>query len=414
MARRVVVTGMGILSPVGSDVPSTWDAIAAGRSGVATITKFDATDHRTKIAAELKGYDPQDHFNSKELRRIDPFTQYALVAAREAVQDAGLTVDDETARRTAVIIGSAVGGITTMTEQTLILHERGPDRVSPFMIPRILPETASSMVAIEYGFKGPNMAVTSACATSANAIGTAYDMVRYGIADVALCGGAEAAVIPITLIGFATMRAVSRRNDEPTRASRPFDRDRDGFVIAEGSGVLVLEALEHAQARGARIHAEIIGYGSNDDAFHITAPDPNGAGAAACMRIALDDAHLNPEDIDYVNAHGTSTPLNDVTETQAIKATFGEYAHQVAISSTKSMTGHGLGSAGVFEAIISIRAIQTNIAPPTINLDNPDPECDLDYVPHVAREMEIRTVLSNSFGFGGHNACLIFRELGES
>ena len=414
MTRRVVVTGMGAITPLGNDLPTTWAGIVAGRSGVGPITRFDATEYRSRIAAEVKDFDPTQHFPPKEARRMDPFVQYALVAAREAVRDAGLTTNDGLAHRTAVIIGSGIGGIGTVTEQTLVLHQRGPGRVSPFLIPMILPDTAAGMVALEFGFKGPNMAITSACASGTNAIGEAYEMVRRGAAEVAICGGAEAGVVPISVAGFSIMRALSERNDAPERASRPFDRDRDGFVVGEGAAILVLETLEEALRRGARIYAELVGYGSTDDAFHITAPDENGEGAIACMRQAILSAGLNPEQIDYINAHGTSTPLNDITETRAIKALFGAHAYKLAVSSTKSMTGHLLGAAGALEAVLSVKTLEEQILPPTINLENPDPECDLDYVPNQARKAKVETVLSNSFGFGGHNACLIFRRMKEA
>jgi 3-oxoacyl-[acyl-carrier-protein] synthase II len=315
--------------------------------------------------------------------------------------------------RTAVILGSGIGGMTTVTEQNTVLLQKGPVRISPLLIPMILPESGASMVSIEFGLKGPNMAVTSACATGSNAIGEAYCMIRQGISDVALCGGSEKGVIPIAVAGFSAMRALSERNDDPEHASRPFDRDRDGFVVGEGAGVLVIESLEHAQQRGARIHAEIIGYGSNDDAYHITAPDPEGTGATNCMQIAMADAGIMPEDLDYINAHGTSTPLNDSGETRAIKKALGETAYSIPVSSTKSVTGHLLGAAGAVEAIGCIKAMQDSIIPPTMNLENADPECDLDYVPNQARQKEIRVVLSNSFGFGGHNACLILRRAEE-
>lgn len=417
MKRRVVVTGMGTVSPLGTDLASTWQGIVAGRSGVGPITRFDATDYKTTIAAEAHYFNPNEHFPARDARRIDAFAQFAMVAAREALGDAGFTVEsfaNGLGERTAVIIGSGIGGMGTVTEQNRVLFERGPSRVSPFLIPMILPESAASMVAIEYGLKGPNMAVTSACATGANAIGEAYRMIQHGIADLGVCGGSEAGVIEISLAGFGALRALSVRNDEPERASRPFDRERDGFVIGEGAGIMVLEALEHALERGAAIHAEIVGYSSNDDAYHITAPDPDGAGATACMRLALASAGLRPEEIDYVNAHGTSTALNDVTETRAIKEALGRRAYRTPISSTKSMTGHLLGAAGALEALLSIRALETGIIPPTINLEHPDPECDLDYVPNQARRAELRTALSNSFGFGGHNVCLIFQKWQEA
>ncbi|MBM3188012.1 MAG: beta-ketoacyl-ACP synthase II [Chloroflexi bacterium] len=414
MSRRVVVTGMGAISPVGNDVPTAWATVVAGISGIGPITKFNTEGYRSTIAGEIKGFDPKDHFPSRDVRRLDPFVQFAVVATREAVRDAQISFGGGVGGRTAVIIGSGIGGMTTITEQTIVLHERGPGRVSPFLIPMALPETASSVVAIEFGLTGPNMAVTSACATGANAIGEGFEMIRRGIADVAICGGTEAGVHPLAVAGFSAMRALSERNDEPERASRPFDRDRDGFVVSEGAGVMVLETLEHAQARGARIYAELAGYGSTDDAFHITAPEENGAGAVACMRQSLICAGLAAEQIDYINAHGTSTPLNDKTETRAIKTLFGERAYAIAVSATKSMTGHLLGGAGALEAIFTVKSLETGVIPPTINLDNPDPECDLDYVPHQARQAELHVALSNSFGFGGHNACLVFRRLNSS
>lgn len=410
LVKRVVITGLGTVSPLGNDVASTWQGVIAGRSGIGQITYFDTSDYRTTIAAEARGFKPEAYFAPKDVRRMDPFAQYALVAAREALRDAGLS-DEAFAgglgERTAVIIGSGIGGMTTVTDQIRALDARGPGKVSPFFIPMILPESAASMVAIEHGLKGPNMAVTSACATSANAIGETAHMIRAGRADVGLAGGSEAAVIEVAVAGFCAMRALSTRNDDPEHASRPFDRDRDGFVMGEGAGVLVLEELEHALARGATIHGELLGYGSNDDAYHITAPDPDGAGATACMRLALQSAGLAPEEIDYINAHGTSTVLNDATETQAIKRVFGAHAYRMPVSSTKSVTGHLLGAAGALEAILTVRALETGIVPPTMNLENPDPVCDLDYVPNQAREIPIRRALSNSFGFGGHNVSLI-------
>lgn len=407
MRKRVVVTGLGAVSPLGNDVNSTWDGIVNGRSGVAPVTKFDASGYRARIAAEARGFDPSAHFEAKDLRRMDPVVQFALVAAREAVADAGIAFDDELKQRAAVIIGSGIGGMDTVTREVRTLTERGPSRVSPFLIPMILPETPASMAAIEFGLTGPNFAVTSACASGANAIGEAANMLRHGLADVALCGGAENGVIEIALAGFGAMKALSTRNDDPASASRPFDRDRDGFVVGEGAAILIIETLEHAQARGAHIYAELLGYGSNDDAFHITAPTEDGAGAAACMQLALRDADLQPQQIGYINAHGTSTPLNDATETRAIKRALGEHAYRVPVSSTKSMTGHLLGAAGALEAVLCIKAIETGIIPPTMNLQHRDPECDLDYVPNAARQAQVQVVLSNSFGFGGHNACLI-------
>ena len=370
-------------------------------------------DTRPAWRREVKGFDPRAHFSVKEARRLDPFIQYALVAAREAVRDSGLVFDERSAGRAAVIIGSGIGGVTTITQQTRLLDRRGPSRVSPFLIPMILVDTAPGMVAIEFGTRGPNMAVISACATGCNAVGEAFEMIRRGAADVAICGGTEAGIVPIAMAGFNAMRAISQRNDEPERASRPFDRDRDGFVVGEGAAILVLEEMGRAQARGAVTCAEVVGYGAACDAFHITAPQTDGAGAAACMRQALASAGLAPQQVDYINAHGTSTRLNDVIETRAIKTVFGVHASRVMISSTKSMVGHLLGAAGGLEAIVCVKALESGIVPPTINLDEPDPECDLDYVPHKARRVEITTAMTNSFGFGGHNATLIFRKIEE-
>lgn len=410
MNKRVVVTGLGALSPLGANVSETWSSAVAGKSGVNRITRFQPEGFRTQIAAELKDYDPKAHFAPKDLRRMDPFMQYALVAAREAVADAGLPVG-ELGERTAVVVGSGIGGIQTLADQVRDLVQRGPSRVSPFLIPMILPDMAGAMISLEFGLKGPNMSICSACASAANAIGEGLEMIRRGVADVALVGGSEAGITPIGVAGFSAMRAISERNDDPEHASRPFDRDRDGFVIGEGSAILVLERLEDAQARGAHIYCELSGYGATDDASHVTAPDENGAGARACMQKALESAGLSTVDVDYINAHGTGTPLNDVTETRAIKALFGERAYSVPVSSTKSTHGHLLGAAGALEAVLSIKAIEHGILPPTMNLDNPDDECDLDYVPKEARTANVQVVLSNSFGFGGHNACLVFNRL---
>jgi len=412
MTQRVVVTGMGVISPLGHDLDSTWKACVAGQSGVGPITHYDASAYRTRIAAEIKGYDPKEHFPAKQIRRMDPVVQLALVATREAVADAGIDFARGIGERTAVVIGSGIGGMSTTSAQLEVLNSRGPNRVSPFLIPMILPETSASMVAIEFGLKGPNLAVTSACATGANAIGEAAEMIRRGVADVAVAGGSEKGVIPIAVAGFSAMHAISERNDDPEHASRPFDRDRDGFVIGEGAAILVLESWEHAQARGARIHAELLGYGANDDAYHIAAPEENGTGATACMVQAMERAGVAPERVDYINAHGTSTPLNDITETKAIKAAFGEHARGVPVSSTKSVTGHLLGAAGALEAALCIKVLQEGIIPPTMNLENPSDGCDLDYVPNKARQAEVKVALSNSFGFGGHNACLILSAYG--
>ncbi len=408
--RRVVVTGLGALSPLGLNLADTWASACAGRSGVGPISRFEAGEFRIRIAAELKGFDAKAHFGARDARRLDPFIQYAIVAAREAVADAGLPADG-LGERTAVITGSGIGGIQTNSEQTLELHERGPARVSPFLIPMILTDMAAGLIAMEFGCKGPNMSISSACASAANAIGEAAEMIRRGAADVAICGGSEAAVVSISVAGFSAMRALSERNDEPERACRPFDRDRDGFVIGEGGAMLVLETLDNARARGARIYCELAGYGATDDAFHMTAPDEQGAGAVACMRLALAAAGLSTGDVDYINAHGTSTPLNDATETQAIRTLFGEQAYSIPVSSTKSTHGHLLGATGALEAVLSVMALCEGVLPPTVNLDHPGEGCDLDYVPNRARRAPIRSVLSNSFGFGGHNACLVFTQL---
>jgi len=408
--KRVVVTGLGAITPLGLNFPDTWAAACAGRTGIGPITRFDPTSFRTRIAAELKGYDAKAVFGTRDARRLDPFIQYAIIAARQAMADAGLSPDG-IGERGAVITGSGIGGIETNNAQMLELQERGPSRISPFFIPMILTDMAAGMIAIEYGFRGPNMSVSSACASSANAIGEACAMLQRGAADVAICGGSEAAVVPLGVAGFSAMRALSERNDAPERACRPFDRDRDGFVMGEGGAMLVLELLEDARARGAHIYCEVGGYGATDDAYHMTAPDENGAGAAACMQRALESAGLSPADIGYINAHGTSTPLNDITETRAIKTVFGEQAYSIPVSSTKSTHGHLLGATGALEAALAIMAMREGILPPTMNLDNPDKECDLDYVPNRSRHAVIHSVMSNSFGFGGHNACLIFTEV---
>ncbi|NLV73396.1 MAG: beta-ketoacyl-ACP synthase II [Chloroflexi bacterium] len=410
MTRRVVVTGLGAVSPVGLTAASAWESVCSGRSAVQPITRFDTTGYGSRIAAQLLSFNPLEHFDAREVRRLDPYMQYAIVAAREAYRDAGLPADVATSARTAVIIGSGVGGMTTQSEQMLTLHDRGPSRVSPFGASMILVDSAASSVALDLKLRGPNMAIVSACASGTNAIGEAYEMIRRNACDAALAGGAEACIIPLAVSVFSIMRTLSERNDDPEHASRPFDKDRDGFVMAEGAAVLVLEEREHALARGATIYAEVSGYGCTDDAYHIVAPDPEARGAIECMRIALQSANLQPQDIGYINAHGTSTPLNDTTETLAIKEVFGAHAYRLAVSSTKSMTGHLLGAAGALEAVFTVKSLQEGILPPTINLDHPDEKCDLDYVPHTARTQQVAHALSNSFGFGGHNACLIFSQ----
>ncbi|MBO9361626.1 MAG: beta-ketoacyl-ACP synthase II [Thermoflexus sp.] len=406
---RVVVTGMGAITPIGNDVETFWQNVVAGCSGVGPITLFDASAMKTRIAAEVKGFDPEAWFGRKEARRMDRYAQFALAATQQALQDARLDPAQVDRERVGVILGTGIGGIGAMVQGVETLITRGPDRISPLTVPMMLADTAPGLIAIAYGFRGLNMAVVTACASGANAIGEAMRLIRQGDADVVIAGGAEAAILPVAVAAFNAMGAISTRNEEPERASRPFDRTRDGFVMGEGAGILILERLEHAQARGARVYAEVVGYGTSADAYHITAPPENGEGAALAMRRALADAGLSPRDIDYINAHGTSTPLNDRSETQAIKAVFGEAAYNVPISSTKSMIGHLLGAAGAVEAIVCIRAITDGVIPPTINYEHPDPECDLDYVPNGARRKPVRAAMSNSFGFGGHNACLIFQ-----
>lgn len=413
MRRRVVVTGLGCISPVGNDIASLWEAISNGISGVGPITQFDPSEHKSKIAAEVKNFDAAALFGSREARKMDRYTQFALASAQQALQQANLVIDDQNRNRIGAVIGTGIGGIHTLIEQVQVFQERGPNRVSPFLVPMMLPDSAGSMVAINYGLRGPNLAVITACATGNNAIGEATEMIRRGQADVMLAGGSEAAILPVAMAGMSVMGALSTRNDDPPRASRPFDLHRDGFVMGEGAAVLVLEELEFAKARGATILAEISGYGHTNDAYHVSAPAENGYGAALCMRQALSDAGLEPHQIDYINAHGTSTPLNDKSETAAIKTVFGEHAYQVPISSTKSMTGHLLGASGALEAAICVLALQHRFIPPTINYETPDPECDLDYVPNRGRAAEIRHILSNSFGFGGHNACIILSQFQE-
>lgn len=408
MARnRVVVTGIGCICSLGNDAESTWDAIKDSRSGTGPITLFDAKELKTQIAAEVKDFDPVEHLGRRLARRTDRFTQLALVATDEALKHSGLTYDEKQSERIGVIMGSGIGGIGTLMAENEVFLEKGPRRISPFLVPMMLPDSAVGQIAISYGLRGPNMAIVTACASASNAIGEATEMIRRGAADVIVSGGSEAPLINIAVAGFNVIDAISSRNDDPATASRPFDMDRDGFVVGEGAGVLILESLEHAKARKASILAEITGYAATNDAFHVSAPAEGGTGAALCMQLALEDAGLKPEDIDYINAHGTSTKLNDASETAAIKTTFGKYAYEVPISSTKSMTGHLAGAAGGLEAVFCVKAIQESFVPATINYTTPDPECDLDYVPNQPRTAELTHVMSNSFGFGGHNACLI-------
>jgi 3-oxoacyl-[acyl-carrier-protein] synthase II len=411
---RVVVTGLGCISPLGNNVPTTWESAIAGRSGVAPISQFDASNLKTRFAAEVRGFDPQEALGRREARRMDRYTQLAAVAVLEAVGHAGLAIDDGNRDRVGVILGTGIGGAGTLVTETRKYVERGPRWVSPHLVPMMLPDAAPGQIAIMLGARGPNMSVVTACASGTNAVGEGVEMIRRGAADVMLAGGSEAGIVDVAVAGFSIMDALSSRNDAPERASRPFDLDRDGFVIGEGAAFLVLESEAFARARRAPILAEVVGYGTTNDAFHISAPAENGAGAAACMSLALRDARLAPTEIDYINAHGTSTRLNDMSETTAIKTTFGETAYTIPVSSTKSMTGHLLGAAGTLEAIFCVRALQTGMLPPTINYETPDPDCDLDYVPNEHRQVPIDYALSNSFGFGGHNACLIFARAGTS
>ena len=411
MKRRVVVTGLGAITPVGNDVATTWEALKQGKSGTAPITKFDATNFPVRFAAEVKGFDPLEYMDRKEAKRADHYTQYAVAVARQAMQDAGLensTFYDPD--RMGVIVGSGIGGLKSFEEQHDVYRERGPSKISPFFIPMFIADIAAGIVSMQFNAKGPNYATVSACATSAHAIGDAYRTIQYGDADAMITGGAEATVTPMAIGGFANMKALSERNDSPETASRPFDATRDGFVMGEGGAIVILEELEHALRRGARIYAEIAGYGATGDAYHLTAPAPEGEGAQRAMKRAMNDAGLSPSDVQYVNAHGTSTPANDLNETKAIKAVFGDAAAGLNVSSTKSATGHMLGAAGAVEFIISSLVVRDGIIPPTINYQNPDPELDLNYTPNTAVNREVSAVLSNSFGFGGHNTTLAVRK----
>ncbi|MEN6520232.1 MAG: beta-ketoacyl-ACP synthase II [Armatimonadota bacterium] len=408
--RRVVITGMGVLTPVGLTVEDFWASLVAGKSGAGTITRFDTSNHSSKIAAELKGYDVSNYIDPRDARRMDPFVQYAVSAAKMAVEDSGLTITPENAARVGVVVGSGIGGVHTWEAQHRVLLEKGPNRVSPFFVPMLIANMGSGQISIMFGAKGPNETVVTACTTGTNAVGDAYEIIKRGDADAMITGGAEAAICPLSCAGFCNAQAFTTRNDEPERASRPFDKERDGFLIGEGAGILVIEELEHAMARGAKIHAEIIGYGMTGDAYHMTSPAPDGEGAARCIQAALDDARIKPEDVSYINAHGTSTEMNDKYETMAIKKVFGDYAYKVPVSSTKSMTGHLLGAAGAIEAVACAQALKEGVIPPTINYEFPDPNCDLDYVPNVARKADLKIAISNSFGFGGHNATIVIKK----
>ncbi|RKQ63581.1 3-oxoacyl-[acyl-carrier-protein] synthase II [Thermovibrio guaymasensis] len=411
MKKRVVITGLGVVSPVGSDVETFWKNITSGKSGIGRITKFDPTGFPVQIAGEVKDFDPLKYFDKKEIRRLDPFIQFAVAAADQAVKQAGIDSDDIDKERVGVFIGSGIGGLSTTEEQHKILLEKGPRRISPYCVPMEIINMASGMVSIRFGFKGPNISVVTACATGTHSIGEAYRAIQYGDADVAVAGGAESCITPLAVAGFAAARALSTRNDEPEKASRPFEKNRDGFVMSEGAGIVVLEEYEHAKRRGAQILAEVVGYGASGDAYHMTAPAPGGEGAARAIRNALKDAGISPEQIDYINAHGTSTKFNDLYETMAIKEVFGDHAYKVKISSIKSMIGHLLGAAGGVEVVSSVLTLLTGVIPPTINYEEPDPECDLDYTPNQAVEKEVKYVLKNSFGFGGTNACLVLKKI---
>ncbi|RLT35348.1 MAG: beta-ketoacyl-[acyl-carrier-protein] synthase II [Chloroflexi bacterium] len=410
---RVVITGIGALTPLGLNIPDTWDALLVGTSGIATVTKFDTSELRTTFGGELKGFDPLNYLDRKEARRLDPYIQYAMVATQQAIADAAIDLTADEPHLIGVVIASGIGGIQSLVENVELVHEKGLRRISPFLVPNMLVDSAAGRIAIEYGLHGPNFAVVNACASGTAATGEAFELIRRGDADVMIVGGAEAGLMPITMAGFDVMGALSQRNDDPAAACRPFDADRDGFVMSEGAAVMVMESLEHALARGARIYAEVIGYGNSADAYHMAAPHTEGRGARDAMRMALRKAAaygVQPYNVDYINAHGTSTQLNDPGETLAIKQVLGEHAYTTRISSTKSMLGHMLGAAGAIEAIICAKTIETGMIPPTINLCTPDPACDLNYTPNVAVQADVRVTLSNSFGFGGHNACVMLRK----
>jgi len=410
---RVVVTGLGLITSVGNDLASSWEALCQGKSGVSEIDSYDSSQHRVHFGGQVRNFDPSVYMDRKEVRRNDPYEQFSIATSRQALDQSGLKITDENADDIGVYIGSGIGGLVTLHEQFKVLHEKGPDRISPFFINMMIVDGAPGVVSILVGAKGPNWAAVSACATSGNTIGEAWETIRRGDAKAMLAGGAEKAITPIAMAAFDNMHALSRRNDDPQGASRPFDATRDGFVMGEGAAMLLLEDLEFARARGAKILGELVGYASTGDAYHVTEPAPGGSGLVRAMRRALQKAGLRPDQVDYINAHGTSTPYNDSTETQAIKTCFGEHASRLAISSTKSMTGHTLGAAGAVEAAISIMTILTGVIPPTINLHHPDPDCDLDYVPNEARQATVNVAMSNSMGFGGHNTCLVFKRYEE-
>ncbi|MCT7958741.1 beta-ketoacyl-ACP synthase II [Laspinema palackyanum] len=406
--KRVVVTGLGAVTPIGNTLQEYWEGLLSGRNGIGPITLFDPSSHSCRIAGEVKGFDPHDYLEKKEAKRMDRFAQFAIAASKQAIADASFEINNLNAEQVGIVIGNGIGGMKVMEDQQTIYLDRGPDRCSPFMVPMMIANMAAGLTAIHTGAKGPNSCVVTACAAGSNAVGDAFRLIQGGYAQAMLCGGTEAAVTPLSVAGFAAARAVSTRNDDPLHACRPFDRDRDGFVMGEGAGILLLEELEHALARGAKIYAEMVGYAMTCDAYHMTSPVPGGEGATRAMLLALKDAGITPEQVSYINAHGTSTAANDKTETNAIKNALGEHAYKVAVSSTKSMTGHLLGGSGGIEAVATVLAVAHDKVPPTINLENPDPECDLDYVPHHSRDCPVNVALSNSFGFGGHNVTLAF------
>lgn len=407
--KRVVVTGVGAITPIGNTPEEYWEGLNSGRNGIGEITLFDASRHDCRIAGEVKGFDPHDYMDRKEAKRMARFAQFGVSAAKQALADAQLVINDLNAEQVGIMLGSGIGGLKVMEEQQTIYMNRGPDRCSPFMVPMMIANMAAGLTAIHVGAKGPNSCPVTACAAGSNAIGDAFRIIQDGYAQAMICGGCEAAITPLSIAGFASARTLSLRNDDPKRASRPFDKDRSGFVMGEGAGILILEELEHALSRGAKIYAEMIGYGMTCDAYHMTSPVPGGKGAARAIQLALKDGGITPEMVTYINAHGTSTPVNDPTETAAMKEALGEHVRKIAISSTKSMTGHLLGGSGGIEGVATVLAIANNRVPPTINLDNPDPECDLDYIPHESRAKDIQVALSNSFGFGGHNVTLAFK-----
>lgn len=408
--KRVVVTGLSAITPIGNTLEEYWDGLMSGRNGIGPITHFDPSRHACRIAGEVKGFDPNDYLDRKDAKRMDRFAQFAVSASKQALEDSGLVINDLNAEQIGVLIGTGIGGLKVLEDQQEIYLNRGPDRCSPFMIPMMIANMAAGLTAIHTGAKGPNSCSVTACAAGSNAIGDAFRLVQRGYAQAMICGGTEAAVTPLSVAGFASARALSTRNDDPTRACRPFDRDRDGFVMGEGVGILILEELEHALSRGAKIYAEIVGYAMTCDAYHMTSLAPGGEGASRAIALCLKDAGLAPEQVSYINAHGTSTPVNDPNETAAIKKALGDHAYRITVSSTKSMTGHLLGGSGGIEAVASVLAVNRDRVPPTINLENPDPECDLDYIPHQSREQTVEVALSNSFGFGGHNVTLAFQK----